>query len=519
MSDAPLDTLSGRLLAGRYRLGRRLAAGGMAQVWEATDEVLARRVAVKLLHTHLAADDSFVERFRREAIAAARLAHPSIVSIYDTCSEGDIEAIVMELVPGRTLRQLLDERKYLEPDQAVGIVVEVAGALEAAHRAGLVHRDVKPANILLSDDGRVLVADFGIAKAAAGADLTGTGTALGTAKYLAPEQVEGQEVDARADVYSLGVVLYECLCGRPPFLADTEAATALARLQSEPRRPRIFRAGIPKPLDDVVMRALARDPAGRYASAAEMRAALLALGRSSPRETYTASPLESRVPALDPDGTVTVRARPTEPTPPAGVAVRPLPTAQRKRNRQLPILIIVLLAVALIVAGILVSGTIRPSSAPSGTAPVNTPSSVRILGAAAFDPQGDGVENDAQLPNAIDGDPSTSWTTEGYLSRTFGTKQGVGIVLRLEGQRTLGTLEVISPTRDWAFSVYVADTPRSTLDTWGKPVASRQHVTTDTTTVELAGRRGGAVLIWITDLGDEPAYTHARIAEVRIEAK
>ena len=229
MTDRPsLDSLTGRIIGGRYRLDRLIATGGMAQVWEATDETLARKVAVKLLHPHLAADESFVERFRREAVAAARLSHAAIVSIYDTCSDGDVEAIVMELVHGSTLRDYLNEHGPLEPGQAVAILAEVADALDTAHRGGVVHRDIKPANILLSTDGRVLVADFGIAKA--GTDLTATNTTLGTAKYLAPEQVEGGAVDARTDVYALGVVLYEALCGRAPFVADTEAATALARL-------------------------------------------------------------------------------------------------------------------------------------------------------------------------------------------------------------------------------------------------------------------------------------------------
>ncbi len=190
----------------------------MAEVWEAVDEVLTRPVAVKILLPHLAADKAFVARFRREAISAARLSDPHIVSIYDTCSEGDVEAIVMELVRGATLRQLLDDQGHLHPNRAVEIAVQVADALEHAHRNGLVHRDVKPGNILLSDDGRVLVADFGIAKAAeGGADLTEVGQVVGTAKYLSPEQVEGTPLDARSDVYAVGVVLYEMLCGRPPF--------------------------------------------------------------------------------------------------------------------------------------------------------------------------------------------------------------------------------------------------------------------------------------------------------------
>ena len=226
---SPSDALGeDRRIAGRYRLIRPIASGGMARVWEADDEVLTRSVAVKLLHPHLAADDSFVARFRAEAVSAARLAHPAIVSIYDTWSGDGTEAIVMELVAGTTLRHLIEVRAPLEVDEAVVIADHVAAALEAAHRAGIVHRDIKPANVLLSSDGRVLVTDFGIAKAAEGADLTTDQTMLGTAKYLAPEQVEGGPVDGRADIYALGVVLYEMVCGRPPFKADTDAATALA---------------------------------------------------------------------------------------------------------------------------------------------------------------------------------------------------------------------------------------------------------------------------------------------------
>src|ERR671910_726960 len=239
----------------------------MARVWLGTDEVLRRSIAVKVLHQHLADDDKFVARFRHEAIAVARLSHPSIVNVYDTCSDDGIEAIVMELVRGRTLRQRLDEGA-VDPWSAANIAAQVAGALSVAHAAGLVHRDIKPANILLSEDGRVKVGDFGIAKAAESADLTQDGSFLGTAKYLAPEQVEGKPVDGRTDLYGLGVVLYEMLCGRVPFEADTSSATALARLHSDPQRPRLVKPGIPRELESITMRLLARSPDARYRAAA-----------------------------------------------------------------------------------------------------------------------------------------------------------------------------------------------------------------------------------------------------------
>ena len=257
-----------RALAGRYRLVRLLAKGGMAEVWEGRDEVLNRPVAIKMLLAHLAADPYLQERFRREAVTAARLVHPGIVAIFDAGVEVLGEAgtdagalfsvgwpadertkpdmpwpdqpstafIVMELVPGETLRDLI-ARAAPVPPAGHGDRAQVADALAYAHAQGLVHRDIKPANVLLRDEGsdvvRVKVADFGIAKAAAtaGGDLTASGTVLGTPKYLSPEQVQGKEPDARADLYSLGVVLFEMLAGRPPFQESTDMATALAQVQ------------------------------------------------------------------------------------------------------------------------------------------------------------------------------------------------------------------------------------------------------------------------------------------------
>src|SRR5690606_31592171 len=240
-------------------------------------EVLRRSVAIKVLHQHLANDETFVTRFRHEAIAVARLSHPSIVNVYDTCSDDGVEAIVMELVRGQTLRERLDLGP-IDPWEAANVASQVAGALAVAHAAGLVHRDIKPANILLSDDGRVKVSDFGIAKAAESTDLTQEGAFIGTAKYLAPEQVEGKHVDGRTDLYSLGIVLYEMLCGRVPFEGDSSSATARARLHSDPQPPRPARAGIPPELETTTMRLLARDPGERFPTATDVRAALLGAG-------------------------------------------------------------------------------------------------------------------------------------------------------------------------------------------------------------------------------------------------
>ncbi len=515
---APPDSSSGsldggRLLAGRYRLVHPIATGGMAQVWEATDEVLSRPVAVKVLHPHLAADRGFVERFRHEAIAAARLSHPSIVSIYDTLTDEGTEAIVMELVRGTTLRQRLDEQSTLRTAEVVAIGAQVADALDTAHRSGVVHRDIKPANILLSTDGRVLVADFGIAKAAEGADLTAEGAMIGTAKYLAPEQVESGPVDGRTDVYSLGVVLYECLCGRPPFLADTDTATALARVHQAPLRPRQLRADISRPLEDVVLRALARHPADRFASAADLRASLLAAH-------------QGKVPPLGPTGDRTAAGDATASVPRPDATPRPpssdelvenllqdAPPGTRFRETErrwlVPTLLIVLVAIGLGVAGVLFGRSeaaqriFGDSPTPTTTLPPVAP--VAAQAAIPFDPYGTppGEEDNADAPKLIDGDPATVWHTETYqvgqdLDRL---KPGVGIYVTLGSTHVLDALRITSSSSGWNAQVYVLDhPPGADLASWGKPIAERTDIPAGTTTFPLHDARGQAVLLWITRL-------------------
>jgi tRNA A-37 threonylcarbamoyl transferase component Bud32 len=272
---------AGRVLGGRYQLARLLARGGMAEVWEGHDATLSRPVAVKILQNHLAADAIFVERFRREAVTAARLGHHAIVATYDAGIDSGTAYIVMELVRGRTLRQFLTSTGALDPALAVGIAMQIADALAYAHRCGLIHRDVKPANVLLCDeDGavpQVKVTDFGIAKTTAelGQDLTATGTVLGTPKYFSPEQVEGRhEPDARSDLYALGVVLFEMLTGRVPFDGPTEMATALAHLRDTPPSVTALRPAVPPAVDSLVQKLLAKSPADRPPTAVAARQAL-----------------------------------------------------------------------------------------------------------------------------------------------------------------------------------------------------------------------------------------------------
>jgi serine/threonine protein kinase len=209
--------LEGRILNGRYQLTSLLGVGGMASVYLADDRVLQRQVAVKVLSPVYAQDPSFVERFRREARTAARLSHPNIVAVFDSGSDAEQHYLVMEYVPGQSLAELLARQGRLAPQRAAELAVEVCAALAAAHAQGLVHRDIKPGNVLVGPNGRVKVTDFGIAKAAVAATVTGSGMVLGTAAYLSPEQAQGGPVDARSDLYGLGCVLYELLTGTPPF--------------------------------------------------------------------------------------------------------------------------------------------------------------------------------------------------------------------------------------------------------------------------------------------------------------
>lgn len=259
-----------RIFGDRYEVEGRIGAGGMAEVWRGHDRVLNRTVAIKTLLPQFARDASFVDRFRREAQAAARLNHPGIVSVYDSGTDGDTPYIVMHLIEGRTLADFLESGKTLPPMQAAKIAQEVAEALAAAHAQGVVHRDIKPANIMITRDGKVLVMDFGIARLISGPETAPqTSAVMGTASYLSPEQAQGQSVDARTDIYSLGVVLYEMLTGRPPFTGDSPMAIAYKQVNATPEPPSSVNPEVPPELDAVVMRALSKNPANRYQTGQE----------------------------------------------------------------------------------------------------------------------------------------------------------------------------------------------------------------------------------------------------------
>ena len=268
---------------GRYSLTHLIARGGMAQVFRATDLALNRPVALKVLYPELSVDQNFVERFRREAQAAANLSHPNIVPVFDWGEEDGAYFIVMELVEGTSLAGLLRDQRIMAPARAASITAQVAGALAFAHRAGVVHRDVKPGNILITEEGVVKVTDFGIAQAISTVDhLTAAGSVMGTATYFSPEQAEGSLVDGRSDVYSLGVVLYELLAGRPPFVGDSPVSVAGMHVRDAAPSPLQFNTGIPADLEAITMMALAKNPSQRYQTADEMRSDLLRFSEGRP---------------------------------------------------------------------------------------------------------------------------------------------------------------------------------------------------------------------------------------------
>jgi len=352
-----------RVFGGRYQIVRHLARGGMAEVYVAEDQLLNRIVALKVLFPELARDEAFVERFRREARAAASLNHHNIVSVYDFGGEDDSWFIVMEYVEGRTLRDIIRDEGPMDPARSAELASEVAAALAAAHAQGIIHRDVKPANVLIAaGTGTVKVADFGIARAANVLQgLTMPGTVLGTASYLSPEQASGGEVDHRSDLYSLGMVLYEMLTGKAPFTGDSPVAIAYQQLKATAPPPSTRNPRVPRALDAVVMKAMSKDPAARHGSAQELREELLAVDRAVGDRDATAAIVSPAAAAGE--STTVLAGSSTSVLPPVAqehrverVAAAPVPPDVYRRRRAAVIAAVALVALALIAFLVLSSG-------------------------------------------------------------------------------------------------------------------------------------------------------------------
>ncbi|MDX6221409.1 MAG: eukaryotic-like serine/threonine-protein kinase [Frankiales bacterium] len=382
------DTLVGRVLDGRYRIQERIARGGMATVYRAVDLRLDRPVAVKVMHSSLAEDPDFVSRFTREAKSAARLSHPNVVAVFDQGSDSGVVFLVMEYVQGVTLRDVVKEHGRLSPRQALDILAPVLSALGAAHAAGIVHRDIKPENVLIASDGRIKVADFGLARAIADSNLTATsGLLIGTAAYLAPEQIEHGTADPRTDLYAAGIVLYELLTGKPPYEGPTPMAVVFKHVHERVPAPSLVRPEVPRQIDVLVLDATQRDPADRPPTAAELLEQLQAAARTLPPE-----PLDLTQPTqvLGEHLTTVLRSEPGPahtlvvppdwpPAPPAVGDTRP--RWPWLRGWRLAVLLLVLLTLAAAATGAYLgihdrarhsAGTGSPSATTSAAAPAET---------------------------------------------------------------------------------------------------------------------------------------------------
>jgi beta-lactam-binding protein with PASTA domain/tRNA A-37 threonylcarbamoyl transferase component Bud32 len=401
------DTLINTLFDGRYRILRKLGTGGMANVYLAEDEVLGRRVAIKILNDRHAGDDQFVERFRREAKNAASLSHPNIVSIYDRGEAEGTYYIAMEYLDGRSLKELIVARGPAPIHLAIDYARQILAAIRFAHRHGIVHRDIKPHNVLVDGEGRLKVTDFGIARAGV-SQMTEAGSIIGTAQYLSPEQAKGAPVDQTSDLYSVGVVLYELLTGVVPFSGDTPVEIAMKHLSTIPEPPSAKRADVPRDLDLVVMRALAKDPAERYQSAEEMDADLRRIHRGvaiSPVTEEAATAIISR----PPPAAVTEITSSRTPRPPVPYAP---PSAyydydEPPRRALWPWLVALLFVSAAVVGGYFLYSQIQDQLSGSKTVAVRNYVGLREANAVALIRQSGLRPNPVRQPNADPRFPET----------------------------------------------------------------------------------------------------------------
>ncbi|TML15963.1 MAG: serine/threonine protein kinase [Actinobacteria bacterium] len=473
----------GEIVAERYELEELVGHGGMSSVYRAHDSLLERYVALKVLHEQYNEDDDFVERFKREARLVAQLQHPNIVTVIDRGEQAGRQYIVFEYIEGENLKELVVRRGRLEVREALEIAIEVARALGFAHEHGLVHRDVKPQNVLLNGDGRAKVTDFGIARSLdVEQGVTQTGTVLGTSNYIAPEQASGKHVDQHSDVYSLGVVLYEMLTGQLPFPGESFVAVALKHVNEPPPSVLDVRGDIPIRVAEAVDRALEKEPERRFptmdAFAAELDACLGELDRGG-------------------DGAVTmvVPAKQRLARPPARRSVPRLP---------LGIGMIALVAIAGIVVGLLTLGGTKGQNKSSAGSPVS------LTGVGAYDPYGDGTEHDSAAPKATDGNLASYWYTETYHDAPSLGKPGVGLVL--DALAPTQVSRIVLRTDTPGFTAYIRAT--NILGGPSQPISDTK-VVGSRTVFDVRNSSGPKryYIIWISRLPSDSNFAH--VNEVR----
>jgi eukaryotic-like serine/threonine-protein kinase len=446
----------GTVLSGRYRLEAKLGSGGMSTVYLARDTTLDRSVAVKVMHREMSEQADQLERFRQEARAVAKLSHPNVVAVIDAGEDGGFPYIVFEYVEGETLKQRIARVGALDPQEALAYAIEIGRGLTVAHARKMIHRDIKPQNVLIDAEGRAKLTDFGISRQLEQDGMTATGRVLGTTDYVAPEQAMGHPVDQRSDVYSLGVVLYEMLVGQVPFHADSQVGVAMKHVNEELPDVQQRRPDISAATALVVERSTSKDPARRYQGVGEMIDDLAtALEVEAARAGSTTGEATSVLDAVPP-------------------AERQL--SSRARWSWAAILLLVVVGGGALLAVQLISSGNGPGG---GGALKDKGSTVALSSATDYDPQGDGQEDAATVNLAVDGNPTgTAWSSEHYDSDTFaGTKTGPnpGVGLYVTSKSPVAAAEIVirTPTPGWDAEIFATESePPEDLSEWGEPVGA-----------------------------------------------
>jgi eukaryotic-like serine/threonine-protein kinase len=504
-----MSTLVGTCLNDRYRLDAQIGAGGMSTVYRAFDTTLERRVAVKLMHREIASDSDQLERFRREARSVAQLSHPHIVGVIDAGEEDGRPYIVLEYVEGETLKERIRRMGRLPIDEAIAYAIEIARALGAAHAGAIVHRDIKPQNVLVDEEGSAKVTDFGIARSLEEEGLTADGRVLGTTDYVSPEQALGHDVDGQSDIYSLGIVLYEMLTGDVPFHGENQVSVAMKHVREDLPDVQVLRPEVSARLAAVLDRMTDKDLAHRHPDAAALEADLEDALAAEASRTGTSTG----------EATAVLRTLPAD-------ARRRLPLRLRLR---LPV-VLLLLMIGVAGAAIYLILDQAAERTQRGTGPgTSTPApgeqivSVKRTSANDFDPLGDGEEHHEEAPLAVDQDSATVWSTEGYLDGVFskpgGDPPGVGLYVDAEPSVNGRRLEIQTPSPGWTMEIHGArsrPTDEWPSDGWSKLGGGTVERSKQSFKLDTGDRRYRYYLVWITAL--PPGADKVEITQLTLSA-